>query len=85
MSKGAKFRTSVNLYDATRQSDLKVLLISGDYDIRHSLNELGIHPGDRIRVLRRAPFGGPLLIETRGAQVAIGRQLAERIRVEVLQ
>jgi Fe2+ transport system protein FeoA len=45
---------------------------------------MGIHAGDRIRVLRRAPFGGPLVIDNRGTQVAVGKQLAEKIRVEVL-
>jgi len=45
---------------------------------------MGIQPGDRVRVLRRAPFGGPLVIDNKGTRVAVGKQLAEKIRVEVL-
>jgi len=35
-------------------------------------------------VLRRAPFGGPLVIDNRGTHVAVGKQLAKKIKVEVL-
>jgi Fe2+ transport system protein FeoA len=45
---------------------------------------MGIHVGDEVRVLSRAPFGGPLLIESRGTRVAIGKQLAEKIKVEII-
>ena len=48
------------------------------------LQQLDIHAGDRVRVLRRAPFGGPLMIDNRGTRVAVSKQLAEKIRVEVL-
>jgi Fe2+ transport system protein FeoA len=45
---------------------------------------MGIHTGDQVRVLYKAPFGGPLVIENQGTQVAIGKQLAEKVQVEVL-
>ena len=53
--------------------------------MRQGLNQLGLHVGDEIAVLHRAPLGGPLLIENRGSRVAIGRQLAEKIGVEPLR
>jgi len=48
------------------------------------LMQLGIHPGDRIRVLSIAPFGGAIFIEnlTSGGKVAIGRGIARRIIVD---
>lgn len=74
----------MNLYQARKHSSLRILLISDDWTTRRSLNQLGLYAGDRVLVLRRAPFGGPLVIESRNSRVAIGKQLAERIRVEVL-
>ena len=74
----------MNLYQAGDHAHLRILLISGGWDVRRSFNQMGIQPGDRVRVLRRAPFGGPLMIDNRGTQVAVGKQLAEKIRVEVL-
>lgn len=47
------------------------------------LADLGILPGMRIRVVRRAPFGGPVEVEVGGSRFMIGRGLASRIIVEV--
>ena len=46
------------------------------------LNQMGIRPGDSMRVLRIAPMGGPVLIEVNGREVALGRGVAEKIFVE---
>jgi len=83
MSHSAKF-DSPSLYQADRQANLKVLSILGGWEIRRSFNQIGIHAGDRIRVVCRAPFGGPLVIDNHGTQVAVSKQLAEKIKVEVL-
>jgi Fe2+ transport system protein FeoA len=80
----ADFDSPINLYEADNHAKLKVLLIAGDWEVRRSFNQLGIQPGDRVRVLRRAPFGGPMEIDNHGTKVAVGKQLAEKIRVEVL-
>jgi len=84
MPLSAKFDSPLNLYAAERQSYLKILAILGGWEIRRSFNQIGIHAGDRIRVVCRAPFGGPLVIDNRGTQVAVSKQLAEKIKVEVL-
>jgi Fe2+ transport system protein FeoA len=42
---------------------------------------LGLVPGDTVRVLRRAAMGGPLLIECRGTQIALGRNIARQVIV----
>ena len=84
MLNNAKFDSPLNLYEAEGQASLKVLRILGGWETRRSFNQIGIHAGDRIRVLRRAPFGGPLVIDNRGTHVAVGKQLAEKIKVEVL-
>jgi len=84
MSHNAKFDSALSLYEAERQSYLTIRTILDGWEIRRSFNQIGIHAGDRIRVVCRAPFGGPLVIENRGTQVAVSKQLAEKIKVEVL-
>jgi Fe2+ transport system protein FeoA len=84
MLKKAKLHSPLNLYEAEDHAYLKVCTILGGWGIRRSFNEIGIHAGDRIRVLCRAPFGGPLIIDNRGTRVAVGKQLAEKIKVEAL-
>jgi Fe2+ transport system protein FeoA len=50
---------------------------------RH-LGQVGICVNERLRVLRTAPLGGPVLVEVRGTTVAIGRSLASRITVRLM-
>jgi len=84
MLNNAKFDSPVNLYQAVDHAYLKICAIVGGWGIRRSFNQIGIHAGDRIRVLCRAPFGGPLVIDNAGTHVAVSKQLAEKIKVEVL-
>ena len=84
MAESADFNSPPNLYQAESQANLKIRLILGNWEIRRSFHEMGIQAGDRVRVVCRAPFGGPLVIENRGTRVAISKQLAEMIKVEIL-
>jgi DtxR family Mn-dependent transcriptional regulator len=84
MSKGSKSDSLLSLYQADGHSALRIRLISGGWGVRRNLNQMGLHVGDVVSVVHRAPFGGPLVIENRGSRVAVGRQLAEKIQVEVI-
>ncbi len=46
------------------------------------LSQVGLYPGDCIRVLRVAPLGGPVLVEAHGREIALGREVAAKILVE---
>lgn len=46
------------------------------------LADLGIVAGRKVKVVRKAPFGGPIEVEVAGSRFLIGRGLAERIIVE---
>jgi ferrous iron transport protein A len=61
----------------------RVILIDGGHGVRAHLNSLGIHIGDWVRVMERAPFGGPVLIEVHGTRFAVGRGLAAKVRVDL--
>ncbi len=61
----------------------RVILIEGGHGVWSHLNTLGIHVGDWLTVVERAPFRGPVLVEVNGTRVAIGRGIASKVRVEV--
>jgi len=46
------------------------------------LSRLGIVPGVEVKVVSRAPVGGPVLVEVNGARVALGRGVARKVVVE---
>ena len=50
--------------------------------LRVKLNQYGLYQGDLMCVVRIAPLGGPILIEVNGREIALGREIAEKILVE---
>ena len=61
---------------------VKVLGFKGGIGLEHKLRQLGMLPGDCARVIRHAPFGGPMLIEIEGRSIALGKGIATKILVE---
>ena len=59
--------------------------ISGGHSLRQRLWQIGLYPGERIRVLRSGFLGGPVLVAVNGSEVAIGQGMARKIEVEVLE
>jgi Fe2+ transport system protein FeoA len=57
--------------------------ILGGRTVRQRLSRQGVHPSDRIRVVRNGFFGGPLLMEVHGVEVGIGLGMAQKIEVEL--
>jgi DtxR family Mn-dependent transcriptional regulator len=52
-----------------------------DRELLRYLDELGLVPGERVRVTDSAPFGGPITVRARGTDHPISRELAGRIGV----
>ena len=48
------------------------------------LMDLGLTPGSKVVVVKSAPFNGPVEILVRGSRIALGREVASRITVEVI-
>jgi len=61
----------------------RVIMIDGGHRVRAHLNTLGIHIGDWLTVVERAPFRGPVLVEVNGSRLALGRGIASKVRVEI--
>lgn len=73
------------LVEADHERDYRVIDFMGGKGISRKLLQLGLVPGGQIKVVRKAPFGGPLLVEVNGRMIAIGRGVAENIRVEKIE
>jgi Fe2+ transport system protein FeoA len=66
----------------TRKGDrVEVVEVEGGWGIRQKLNQIGVNEGDVLVVKRRAVLGGPIVIETKGSEMAIGRAMARYIAV----
>ena len=61
---------------------VRVIDFDGGLNLRSKLTQYGIYPGDRLRLLRKAPMGGPLLVECNEREIALGRGVADKIIVE---
>jgi len=60
----------------------RIARIEGDLPVARRLMELGLVPGTRVRVVRRAPFGDPIELVVRGAHLSLRRSEARLIHVE---
>ena len=62
---------------------VRVIDFDGGLNLHNKLTQYGIYPGDSLRLLRRAPLGGPLLVECNQREIALGRGVADKIIVEI--
>ncbi len=74
--------TTLDTVDVLRKT--RVVFIEGGQGVGAHLNTLGIHVGDCLEVVERAPFRGPVLIQINGTRLALGRGVARRVRVEAI-
>jgi ferrous iron transport protein A len=72
----------MTLQAAATGSVARILGLTGDPGIRERLAELGLTPGQQVRVLRRAPLGDPLEVLVRGYRLAVRSDEAAAVEVE---
>jgi ferrous iron transport protein A len=53
-------------------------------DIPLKLLELGCLPGNEVEVVQQAPFRDPLYINLNGSHLAIRKETADKIEIEIL-
>jgi ferrous iron transport protein A len=72
----------VDLRDALPDATVRLLRLSGAPLLRERLAALGLTPGQRIAVLRRAPLGGTTEVLVRGYRLAVREDEAACLLVE---
>jgi len=72
---------SVRLTDARTGDRLILLGLPANPAAEGQVRSLGLLPGGAIRLLRRAPFHGPLLLEAEGRIIALGWKISSCLEV----
>lgn len=75
--------TGTRLSDTEAGCTARVLRVSEDDKLLGYIGELGLKPGTEVVVIEVAPFEGPLTVKISGTTVAISREVASRVTVEV--
>lgn len=74
----------MNLLSVDNGRWVKVKNFRGGSGMQRRLAQLGFLPGNRVRIIRSAPFRGPLLLEVEGREIVLGRGIAAHVIVEYL-
>jgi ferrous iron transport protein A len=69
------------LAGCTRDDKACLRCVEVDRCLAHRLTELGLTPGVELRVIHNT--SGPMVLAVRGSRVALGRDLAEKMWVEM--
>ncbi len=72
----------MDLLHITNGEWVRVADLRGGRGMQARLSQLGFLPGNKVRIIRSAPFHGPLLIEVEGREIVLGRGVASHILVE---
>ncbi len=75
----------MTLAQADEGQRVMIKSLEGGFGFKRRLLSLGIRPDQKVRVLKSAAFGGPLLVEVEGSEVAIGRGAADKVEIELLK
>tara|TARA_B100001250_G_C19579782_1_gene691483 strand:+ start:134 stop:358 length:225 start_codon:yes stop_codon:yes gene_type:complete len=70
------------LTDLKKGEKAKIVDVSSN-KIPIRLLEMGCLPGNDIRLIQQAPFKGPIYIEINGSYVAIRKETAKLIEIEI--
>lgn len=63
--------------------DFGVIKQINDSELANYFIEMGLIPGEKIKLLRTAPFGDPMLVEVAGFRLSIRKQEASAVEVEI--
>jgi ferrous iron transport protein A len=78
------FMVTINLLEVPVGATVRIHGVEGGELLAARLRQYGLFPGDQARLLRVAPFAGPVLLEVNGREIALGRGIAALVRVEAL-
>ena len=75
----------ISLTHLPNSKKARIVSIQGGYGFQRKLRVMGIREGQTIQIVSKQPLRGPLTIEVRGSQMTLGRGMAQKILVEVIQ
>ena len=72
----------IYLIDLKEGEKAIITSIVGGWQATKRLADLGLTPETKIKLLRKAFWGGPIEVEVRGSRLVLGRGLASKILVK---
>lgn len=75
----------MKLTDLKIGEEKTILKVGGEGALRHRLLEMGIIPGTKIKITKKAPLGDPIQIHIRGYELSIRKDDASLITVGELK
>jgi ferrous iron transport protein A len=69
------------LIELIQGEEATIVSIQGGHGLQTRLRDLGLVEGQRVRKLSALAWGGPVVVDVKRTQVAIGRGMARRIVV----
>ncbi len=76
--------TPLTLNQVDRNKPVEVTGFLGGHGVKQKLNALGIRKGKDLTKLNDSFIGGPVTVEVDNAKIAIGRGMADKILVKVV-
>jgi ferrous iron transport protein A len=61
----------------------RILSVDGGHGMERKLEDIGLRAGKRLRKVSSQLMAGPVTVLVDGRQVAMGRGIARRVKVEV--
>ncbi|QLC50914.1 ferrous iron transport protein A [Methanolobus zinderi] len=66
-------------------TSVKVLKVAGQKSSRKRILDMGLTPGTRVDVVRRAPLGDPVEFKLKGYNLSLRKREAETVLVEIVE
>lgn len=82
MSASPSERRATTLAEMTAGESGSIVRVLGDEHVARRLMELGLVPGTRVEVIRRAPLGDPIEIRLRQFHLSLRQSEATHVHVE---
>jgi Fe2+ transport system protein FeoA len=66
----------VSLLEATRNKTYRIKGLEGPERECHRLLDLGLTPGEEMKIVQAVPLGDPIVVQVRGTRLALRRREA---------
>ncbi|UCD14331.1 MAG: ferrous iron transport protein A [Thermoplasmatales archaeon] len=77
-------KKTIPLTHLSLRGEAKIIELVGGRGFQRRLRVMGVREGQKIKVVSKQPFHGPLTVAINGCQMTLGRGMAQRIIVEEL-
>ncbi|MDG6242979.1 MAG: ferrous iron transport protein A [Methanolobus sp.] len=67
------------------ETSVKVLKVTGQKSSRKRILDMGLTPGTKVEVIRRAPLGDPVKFKLKGYNLSLRKKEAETVLVEIIE